>query len=249
MATSMCRVADTNRRCRITCWFCGWWTAIIFIDVVHVRNSQMRFKKWRGYETRALILFCTFDRRSRAASVGRRPTVEPVGVRSCALDRQLESQEPTQAARRCRHARQLGVIHCDVCERVLPSLSEKHPARRSAERVSCARRQHVLHITAVQEQPIRHRSALRGADGSRNVAPATRRSADMYVGAQSRWPGANDGRLPLVARQRFSSRIALSSPSSVSGYMRSLTICFMIWIEGVYSQWRSGTGLSQITCS
>ena len=31
--------------------------------------------------------------------------------------------------------------------------------------------------------------------------------------------------------------------------MRSLRICFMIWIEGVYSQWRSGTGFSQMTCS
>ena len=34
----------------------------------------------------------------------------------------------------------------------------------------------------------------------------------------------------------LNARIALSNPSSVSGYILWLKICFMIWIDGVYSQ-------------
>jgi hypothetical protein len=48
---------------------------------------------------------------------------------------------------------------------------------------------------------------------------------------------------------RFSSRIAASSPPSVSGYMRSESTCWISPIEGVYSQCFSATGLSHTTCS
>ena len=48
---------------------------------------------------------------------------------------------------------------------------------------------------------------------------------------------------------RISSFIAPSSPSKVSGYMRSSTISLTILIDGVHDQLSFGTGFSQTTCS
>lgn len=45
---------------------------------------------------------------------------------------------------------------------------------------------------------------------------------------------------------RFNSRIASSNPSSVGGYMRSLGICFMIWIEGSTAE--PGIGYGHAFC-
>ena len=47
----------------------------------------------------------------------------------------------------------------------------------------------------------------------------------------------------------FNSRIAVSSPPRVSGYMRPDMICWISPMDGVYSQCFSATGLSHTACS